>query len=98
VTQLVKRLVQATLGRFGYQIVRVDSMRKPGDGWRTFFSLLRQFGFDPHHLIDVGANRGNWTRVAKDFFPSAHYTLVEPQEALRVHIQDLIDDGVKIGG
>ena len=92
----MKRLIQATLGKFGYQVVRVGSVPKPGDGWRSFFALLRQFGFDPRHLIDVGANRGSWTRAAREFFPDAYYTLVEPQNHLKVHIQDLIEAGVKI--
>jgi FkbM family methyltransferase len=29
-------------------------------------------------------------------FPDAHYTLVEPQDHLKVHIQDLLDRGCKI--
>lgn len=30
------------------------------------------------------------------FFPDAQYTLVEPQDHLKVHIQDLLDGGYKI--
>ena len=30
------------------------------------------------------------------YFPEAHYTLVEPQDHLKVHIQDLLDRGCKI--
>ena len=53
-------------------------------------------GFAPRHIIDVGANHGNWTRAALNFFPDAHYTLVEPQDELRANVQDLIDQGHKL--
>ena len=50
-------------------------------------------GFAPKHIIDVGANRGLWTRTALQYFPDAHYTLIEPQDHLKTHIQDLLDRG-----
>ena len=53
-------------------------------------------GFAPKHIIDVGANRGLWTRTALQYFPDAHYTLIEPQDHLKTHIQDLLDRGSKI--
>lgn len=46
--------------------------------------------------MDVGANRGNWTRAAVKYFPKAHYTLVEPQDELKIHVRDLIDSGIDI--
>src|SRR4051812_36011540 len=41
--------------------------------------LLYRAGFRPDVVIDVGANRGVWTAVARTFFPDATYHLVEPQ-------------------
>jgi FkbM family methyltransferase len=61
-----------------------------------FFSLLKRYRFDPRHIIDVGANKGSWTRRAIPFFPNACYTLVEPQDHLKAHIQDLVEGGFKI--
>jgi FkbM family methyltransferase len=51
---------------------------------------LKERGFAPRHLVDVGANHGNWTRKALKYFPEAYYTLVEPQDHLRTHVQDLL--------
>ena len=53
-------------------------------------------GFAPKHIIDVGANHGNWTRRALKYFPDAYYTLVEPQDHLRTHVQDLLGRDGKI--
>jgi FkbM family methyltransferase len=65
-------------------------------GLEHFFPLLRRLGFAPRHVVDVGANRGTWTRAAFKYFPNAVYTLVEPQDHLRSYGQDLIAQGCKL--
>jgi FkbM family methyltransferase len=90
----LKRILQAALGRFGYRLTRVANA--PKDGLTCFFEAIRQAGFAPRHIMDVGANHGVWTRAAIRFFPEAQYTLVEPQDHLKVHVQDLIARGYKI--
>ncbi len=98
------QLVQSALRKFGYKLVRVESSTNGSPspapqlpyGLETFFSLLKRFDFSPRHILDVGANRGLWTRKSIQFFPDAQYTLVEPQNNLKVHIQDLLDAGYNI--
>src|SRR5262249_20010845 len=53
-------------------------------GLGHFFPLLRRMGFAPRHVVDVGANRGYWTRAAFKYFPNAVYTLVEPQDSPQI--------------
>jgi FkbM family methyltransferase len=65
-------------------------------GHHHFFPLLRQLGFAPRHVVDVGANRGFWTRVAFKYFRDPVYTLVEPQDHLRSYCQDLVAQGCKL--
>jgi FkbM family methyltransferase len=65
-------------------------------GLGHFFPLLRRLGFAPRHVVDVGANRGYWTRAAFKYFPNAVYTLVEPQDHLKFYTQDLVTQGCKI--
>jgi FkbM family methyltransferase len=98
---VIKQLVHATFNKLGYRIVRSRSLLDniplgPAYGLESFLSLLKRFGFNPKHIIDVGANKGTWTRRALQFFPEALYTLVEPQDHLKTHIQDLLDRGWKI--
>jgi FkbM family methyltransferase len=103
----LKELVQSTLKRFGLRLVRLDSnlaqsngaqpnVPPPDAGLHSFFGAFKRLGFDPSHIIDVGANRGTWTRKALQYFPDAQYTLIEPQDHLKPHIQDLLDRGCKI--
>jgi FkbM family methyltransferase len=55
-----------------------------------FFQCIKNLGFNPTHIVDVGANRGTWTRNALQYFPDAHYSLFEPQEYLSESFKDLL--------
>src|SRR5260370_7296487 len=92
----MRRILQSILGKPGSRLVRTNDGPRPSEGLDPFFSLLQRLGFAPKHILDVGANRGNWTRTAIKYFPGARYTLVEPQDHLKIHIQDLLDRGCKI--
>jgi FkbM family methyltransferase len=91
----MKRLVQAVLKRFGYRLISLNGGRQ-AYGLEGFFALMKRRGFAPRHVVDIGANEGNWTRAAIRYFPEAHYSLVEPQDHLKAYVQDLIDGGYKI--
>jgi FkbM family methyltransferase len=90
------RLVQSTLEKFGYRLVRLNGSWSRAYGLDSLFPLLKGFRFNPRHVLDVGANKGNWTRVAFKYFPDAMFTLVEPQDELKVHVQDLVGRGCRI--
>jgi FkbM family methyltransferase len=92
----VKKLIHFILRKFGYRIVWIEDRPRPSAGLDPFFLLLKRFGFAPKHILDIGANHGLWTREAIRFFPDARYTLVEPQDHLKTHIQDLLTCGCKI--
>jgi FkbM family methyltransferase len=44
---------------------------------------LRRAGFTPRKIIDAGAYRGEWTRLAQSIFPAAEFLMIEPQPPLR---------------
>ena len=54
------------------------------------FDALVQLGFRPKCMVDVGANRGNWTRTALRYFPDLEAVMVEPQDWLRADVEDLL--------
>lgn len=62
----------------------------------NLFLNINKMGFEPKHIVDVGANHGTWTRKALKYFPNAYYTLLEPQEWLRESFQDLLENNNKI--
>jgi hypothetical protein len=89
----MKNPVQSLFGKLGYRITRLGSVWKSGFGLDLFFTFLKSFAFAPRHIIDVGANKGHWTRTALRYAPAAQYTLSEPQDGLKIHIQDLLSAG-----
>ena len=39
--------------------------------------ILKQSGFQPINILDIGAYEGEWTRLAKEVFPVSHFTMIE---------------------
>ena len=91
----MKPLIQLILRRLGWRLSRLEAI-SPDVGPDAFFPLLKKLGFLPKTIIDVGANHGNWTRTAVQNFPDARYILLEPQDHLKCHVQDLIDQGYQL--
>jgi FkbM family methyltransferase len=73
----VRTLVKQWLHRLGLVVQRWPPTRF--NATDAALTLLRRSGFQPDVIIDVGANRGQWTSLARDTFPDATYHLVEPQ-------------------
>jgi FkbM family methyltransferase len=55
-----------------------------------FFATIKKMGFEPKHIVDVGANHGGWTTEALKYFPNSYYTLLEPQKSLENFMKDLL--------
>lgn len=51
------------------------------DVWNNL-NRLKENGFDPQIILDVGAFDGNWTKDCKRIFPHSVYYLIEPQDKL----------------
>lgn len=45
------------------------------------FKYLREWGFCPVTIVDVGAYHGDWTKVVKKVFPSAKVFMIEAQQS-----------------
>lgn len=92
----MKRFIQSVLEKFGYRLVRLETLSNKDLAMRVpsplecFFSALNNLGFQPAHIVDVGANHGSWTRTALHFFPHCAFTLIEPQGYLKSSVEDLL--------
>jgi len=64
----MKQFIQFIAKKLGYRIARIDPAHRSSDGLHPLFSLLKGRGFAPKHIIDIGANRGNWNRAAIQLF------------------------------
>jgi len=50
---------------------------------------LKRFGFEPCHVLDVGAFQGKWARTCAAVFPQVQITCVEPQDELQSKLREL---------
>lgn len=60
----------------------------------NFYNNLIKLGFYPKTVIDIGANKGTWTRKLLNFFPDAEVIMIEPQERLKENFVDLLSEKV----
>jgi FkbM family methyltransferase len=83
----IKSAIKSGLGALGIEIRR---NRGGGIGRiASFLEDIRARGFMPRGIIDVGANRGDWTRLALSIFPGASVIMIEPQEEMQPYLSQL---------
>lgn len=85
-----KRLLRQAFAAIGFEVRRLDSAARPASPQRpigelkSFLEDVKARRFLPFGILDVGANRGDWTRLALSIFPDARVILVEPQDEMEV--------------
>ena len=62
----------------GWKLITSTS-KFPSTDLYSCFANLKKRGFEPQHVLDIGANRGRWSADCRRAFPDANFTLVEPQ-------------------
>lgn len=67
-------------------------MDRPIGNIGMFLEDLQARGFAPRGIIDVGANRGDWTRMALSVFPEAKILMIEPQREMQIHLDQLCSE------
>lgn len=93
----MKKIVKKILSKFGLTIAKKSTNEANKDYLLfNFYQTLKTFKFEPKHIVDVGANHGTWTREALNYFPDAHYTLVEPQYWLKDSMTDILENNKKV--
>lgn len=63
--------------------------RRPIANIQFFLEDLLARGFQPKGILDVGAHRGDWTRMALQVFPHAQVIMIEPQEELKPNLTEV---------
>ena len=91
---VVRTLVKRWLRRLGLVVQRWPATRFRATD--AALALLRRNGFQPDVVIDVGANRGQWTSMARETFPDAIYHLVEPQHGCLPMLKQMADASSRI--
>jgi FkbM family methyltransferase len=85
-------LVKSTCRSLGVEISRIpansSSLQSRPIGWMScFLEDLKARKFEPRSILDVGANRGDWSRLAVKNFPDASFILVDPLQEMVPHLE-----------
>ena len=101
----MKTLLSNLAKMMGYRIIKnstliqqstqnVTVVENKADLLTTFYSNLKTAGFFPSFVIDIGANTGTWTRELLKNFPNSKVLMIEPQQRLQSHFQDLLNENI----
>lgn len=100
IKKIAIKLIHPIATRLGYKrgqkVIQINNSFEKNSLLEVFFENIKQMGFTPKHIIDVGANHGTWTRETLKYFPDAFYTLIEPQKWLQSSFQDILDSNSKV--
>ncbi len=93
----MKQSINKFFQYLGYEIRRFDpqspgSSESPVGDMRQLLEDIRRRGFLPLSILDIGANKGEWSRVAKSIFPTANCFLIEPQVEMKPFLDKFCQD------
>ena len=60
---------------------------RPIGQWVSFLEDVRARGFSPRGVLDIGAHRGDWTRVTRSIWPRARFLMIEPQPEMQESLE-----------
>jgi FkbM family methyltransferase len=96
---MMKIFIKHMLRSIGYEVVPYYKLgaiagqdRRPICNFKSFLEDIKARSFSPKLILDVGANRGDWTLMTKDVFPEASFLLIEPQVEMRKSLNDLCSE------
>lgn len=91
----MKAALQSLFRLMGIDVRRTPVPAAPGSSRRpigqigSFLEDIKARGFSPRGIVDVGANRGNWTRMARAVFPGTPVVMIEPQDEMEHNLAGL---------
>lgn len=92
----MKSIVKRGLQSLGYEIKRKpttgDSGSRPVGDMKSFLEGLKQCGLDCRYIMDVGANKTDWSRLAAQVFPGSSFVLIEPQTEMKTYLDAFCAD------
>jgi FkbM family methyltransferase len=88
----MKKLLKKIIALSGYSIIKnkpatTGSNYRPVGDMRYLLEDLKHRGIKCNFVLDVGANSGGWSRMAKSVFHTAGFGLIEPQEEMASQLE-----------
>ncbi len=86
----MKNLVRNILRKRGYELTKI-SYRNDTGKMDACLKGLKSRGLNCTTIVDVGANKANWSKMAKKIFPEAKFHLIEPQIEMKSYLDDFVN-------
>lgn len=83
-TKGLKSLIQKFAQSLGYHVL--SKGRIAGD-MVLLLEGIKNRGLEVKHIVDVGANTGEWSELAAGIFPRASFSLIEPQIEMKPYLE-----------
>jgi len=91
---MVKHLVKALIASFfrilGLEILIHTKSNKPVGSMYNLLNDLKKRGLNVQMIFDVGAHKGEWSKMAKSIFPNSSIYMFEPQIEMSKNLERLI--------
>src|SRR5215472_12430161 len=93
-------MLKSLLRHLGFEVRRTAPRRGADPGTqdrpigviKSFLEDIKSRGFSPRGIMDVGANRGDWTRLALSVFPGTPIIMIEPQDEMECSLVQLVKE------
>ncbi|HLS31222.1 MAG TPA: FkbM family methyltransferase [Flavobacteriaceae bacterium] len=90
----MKKLINKLFGKLGYRIINLGHYQLKTQSQKelllnNFWQILKRLDYTPRVIVDIGAHKGSWTRIAMLHYPKSQYILIEPQQELKEFFRDL---------
>ncbi len=91
---MLKNLFKKSLQKLGYKLIKIvpahagSPNRPPHASFSQVLEDLVARGFQSATILDVGANRADWSRIAKVVFKDSIFYLIEPQIEMEADLKN----------
>nr|WKN36970.1 FkbM family methyltransferase [Tunicatimonas sp. TK19036] len=96
---MIKQIIKSGLKAFVSPAIRrrvydaigstLDSSPIPKYNMFRHITILKELGFHPPFIVDVGAYAGEWTKKVLDIYPNATYLMVEAQPSKKNNLEKI---------
>lgn len=89
----MKKILKKIITKAGYEIKRIkinktQAFEKPVGIMSQFLEDLKSRGLNCTHILDIGANKTQWSRIAKKVYPDTIFYLIEPQIEMKSSLEE----------
>ena len=94
----MKKIIKKLFNLCGFEIRKVykdkdiGSDKRPVGDMKLFLEDIKERGLNCQTILDVGANKTLWSRMAKKIFPDANFCLIEPQIEMKEYLENFCNE------